>query len=84
MLPCELRGRWTSAWRLSFAQAGALERLAILHTGAEGRAREFLARIMQENSLMLPREILLVNVTPVIGAHVGPNALGVAAVRLAA
>ncbi len=62
--------------------AGRLERLAILHTGAEGRAREFLARIMQQSSLMLPRDILLVNVTPVIGAHVGPNALGVAAVRL--
>ncbi len=62
--------------------AGRLERLAIMHTGAEGRAREFLALLMHEGSLMLPRDILLVNVTPVIGAHIGPNALGVAAVRL--
>jgi DegV family protein with EDD domain len=58
--------------------SGSLQRLAILHTGVEDRAREFLRLIMQEGSLMLPREILLVNVTPVIGAHVGPNALGVA------
>jgi DegV family protein with EDD domain len=58
-----------------------LERLAILHTGAEDRARDFLKRIMHTSSLMLPRDILLVNVTPVIGAHVGPHALGIAAVR---
>jgi fatty acid-binding protein DegV len=36
---------------------------------------------MHENSRSLPREILMVNVTPVIGAHVGPNGLGFAAVR---
>ena len=60
---------------------GNLERLAILHTGAEDRARDFLKRIIHESSLQLPRDILLVNVTPVIGAHVGPGALGVAAVR---
>jgi len=61
-----------------------LERLAILHTGAEARAREFLARIMRSGGQDLPRDILMVNVTPVIGAHVGPNAMGFAAVRQAA
>lgn len=64
-----------------FLSGGSFERLAILHTGAEPRAREFLARIMQANAPSLPRDILLVNVTPVIGAHVGPNGLGFAAVR---
>jgi len=64
-----------------FNASGQFERLAILHTGAEPRAREFLRRIMHENSRSLPREILMVNVTPVIGAHVGPNGLGFAAVR---
>jgi DegV family protein with EDD domain len=64
-----------------FHSGGQFERLAILHTGAEARAREFLARIMRESSRMLPRDILMVNVTPVIGAHVGPNGLGFAAVR---
>lgn len=64
-----------------FSQGGVFRRLAILHTGAEGRAREFLGRIMRESSQSLPRDILMVNVTPVIGAHVGPNGLGFAAVR---
>lgn len=60
---------------------GPLEKLAILHTGAETRAREFLNEIMQKASQSVPRDILLVNVTTVIGTHVGPNGLGFAAVR---
>ena len=59
----------------------AIERLAVLHTGAEARAREFLNQLMNEMSQSLPREILMVNVTTVIGVHVGPNGLGFAAVR---
>ena len=61
--------------------AGKLERLAILHTGAETRARDFLNRAMLEGSQSLPREILMINATPVIGTHIGPNGLGFAAVR---
>lgn len=61
---------------------GAMERLAILHTGAEKRAREFLDRMMREISQSIPRDILMVNVTPVIGTHVGPNGLGFAAVKV--
>jgi DegV family protein with EDD domain len=64
-----------------FHSGGPFERLAILHTGAEPRARDFLGRIMREDGRRLPRDILLVNVTPVIGAHVGPHAIGFAAVR---
>ena len=62
-------------------QQGALERLAILHTGAESRAREFLHTVMQKASQMVPRDILMVNVTTVIGTHVGPNGLGFAAIK---
>jgi DegV family protein with EDD domain len=62
-------------------EGGELERLAILHTGAEPRAREFLNALMQKASQSVPRDILMVNVTTVIGAHVGPNGLGFAAVR---
>jgi DegV family protein with EDD domain len=61
--------------------SGAMERLAILHTGAEKRAREFLDRMMKEISQSIPRDIMLLNVTPVIGTHVGPYGLGFAAVR---
>lgn len=65
----------------AFLAAGMpLERLAILHTGAEGRARKFLDELMERSRRELPRDILMVNVTTVIGAHVGPNGLGVAAV----
>lgn len=62
-------------------EGGALERLAILHTGAEPRAKEFLNELMQTASQSVPRDILMVNVTTVIGTHVGPNGLGFAAVR---
>ncbi len=62
-------------------QGGALQRLAVLHTGAEQRARDFLQAAMMEMNRSLPRDILLVNVTTVIGTHVGPNGLGFAAVR---
>lgn len=64
-----------------FRTGSDFERLAILYTGADVRARAFLHRIMQESSAALPREILMVNVTTVIGTHVGPNAFGFAAVR---
>ncbi len=61
-------------------QFGPLERLAVLHTGAEQRARHFLRTLMQKDSQSVPRDILMVNVTTVIGTHVGPNGLGFAAV----
>lgn len=64
----------------SLLQFGPLERLAVLHTGAEARAREFLHMLMQKASQSVPRDILMVNVTTVIGTHVGPNGLGFAAV----
>ena len=56
---------------------GPLERLAILHTNAEEDANRFLDRFSQS----LPHPPLVVNVTTIIGTHVGPNGLGFAAVR---
>jgi len=58
----------------------SMGRLAILHTGAEARAREFLGKMMDEISQSIPRDVLMVNVTPVIGTHVGPRGLGFATV----
>lgn len=55
---------------------GPLEYLAILHTNAKEDAQQFLA----DYALELPENTLLVNVTTVIGTHVGPNGLGFAAV----
>ena len=62
-------------------EGGPLERLAILHTGAEPRAKQFLTELMHKASQSVPRDLLMVNVTTVIGTHVGPNGLGFAALR---
>ncbi len=56
---------------------GPLERLAILHTNAEEDARFLLERLEARVTRMPP---LIVNITTIIGAHVGPNGLGVVAV----
>ncbi len=55
-------------------RCGVISRLAVLHTNAEERARNFLAALAPNLSV----EPMLVNVTPVIGAHLGPNGLGFA------
>jgi len=55
---------------------GELEWLAVLHTNAEADALDFLASLEQKPH----HETLVVNVTPVIGSHVGPNGIGIAAV----
>ena len=52
------------------------ERLAILHSNAETEARQLLADLDPD----LPTEPLIVNVTTIIGTHVGPNGLGFVAV----
>lgn len=63
------------------AEGGEFERLAVLHTNAEPRAKRLLDELMQRVRKSIPRDILLVNVTTIIGTHVGPNGLGFAAVR---
>jgi DegV family protein with EDD domain len=73
-------GQATRRMAAFFGPDQPLERLAIMHSGAEGPAKAFLDQILREQGRSLPRDILLVNVTPVIGLHVGPNALGFAAV----
>ncbi|MDO9301792.1 MAG: DegV family protein [Anaerolineales bacterium] len=60
---------------------GELQRLAILYTNAESRARNLLNEMMSRSRQSVPRDILFVNVTAVIGTHLGPNGLGFAAVR---
>jgi DegV family protein with EDD domain len=57
---------------------GPLERLGVLHTNAEAAAHQ-LMDIVKSKVTVPP---LLVNVTPAIGTHVGPNGLGFAAVPI--
>lgn len=55
---------------------GPLERLAVLHTNAESAAHQLL----DEYREIITFEPMIVNVTTVIGSHVGPNGLGFVAV----
>ncbi len=55
---------------------GPLERLAMLHTNSEGDAR----LILDSSHISLPVPPLIVNVTTIIGTHVGPNCVGFTAV----
>ncbi len=57
-------------------ELGVVERLTILHSNAEADARQMLSEL----NLDLPKLPHVVNITPVIGTHVGANGLGVAAV----
>jgi fatty acid-binding protein DegV len=61
---------------------GQLERLSILHTNAETRALDFLSQLSTRHSNYLPVDIKIVNVTTVIGTHVGPDGLGFVAVKM--
>ncbi|MCC6145929.1 MAG: DegV family protein [Anaerolineaceae bacterium] len=56
---------------------GPYERVALLHSGAKERAQELL----QEVRRLLPLgEILFEEVSPVLGVHLGPGAIGFACV----
>jgi fatty acid kinase fatty acid binding subunit len=59
---------------------GPLERLAILHTNAEAEAEQILRDLAPD----LAFRPLVVNITTIIGTHVGPNGLGFATVLRAA
>jgi fatty acid-binding protein DegV len=59
-------------------EQGPLEHAAILHTRARDRAEALLAEV---RAWLPPGEIPIVEVTPTIGTHIGPNALGFACVR---
>jgi DegV family protein with EDD domain len=54
-----------------------IERFALLHTNAPDEAEAFRSRIAH----MIPEgEMYSMNITPVIGAHIGPNAVGYAVI----
>jgi DegV family protein with EDD domain len=55
---------------------GEVDKLAILHTNAEADAYKIIEKI----NLPLAEPPLLINVTTIVGTHVGPNGLGFTAV----
>jgi len=61
------------------AAVGPLDRVAMVHTHA---SREILAELRSLAAHLLPQgPILTVDITPVIGAHIGPGAVGFAVVQ---
>jgi len=74
----ETRTRLKGIQRLAemLLRLGPLDRLAILHSNIDDEARQFLVSL----NVKLPSTPLIVNVTTIIGTHVGPRGLGFAAV----
>lgn len=74
----EVRTRRKGIERLyeSLKKLGPLDRLAILHTNAEADALQMVHDFIHQ----VATSPLVVNVTTVIGTHVGPNGLGYVAV----
>jgi fatty acid-binding protein DegV len=52
---------------------GELECLTILHSNAPHLADQFWQRLYQDT---LPEPPLIVNATPILGTHVGPDGVG--------
>jgi DegV family protein with EDD domain len=71
------RARATKRVVEMLAEVGPIERVALLHTNAPEMVKEL--RHLAAN-LLPPGEILEADITPVIGAHIGPGAYGFAVV----
>ena len=74
----ETRTRQKGFERLShmLSELGPLEHLAVLHTNAEADALQFVDRFKS----IVANNTFIINVTSIIGVHVGPNGLGFVAV----
>lgn len=70
------RGKGIMHLGSTLKELGALANLAVLHTNAEEDGKHFITQ-HSPPGIAAP---LLVNVTTIIGTHVGPNGLGFAAV----
>ncbi len=68
------RGKGIAHLRELLRDLGEIERLAILHTNAETDAQSFLESLDWPH----PSNPVIINVTTIIGTHVGPNGLGFA------
>ncbi len=64
-----------------FNSMGPIEHFSVLHTNSEDRANDFLQMITEQTGRSAPVDHFIINVTTVIGAHVGPGGLGFAVVK---
>jgi DegV family protein with EDD domain len=58
-------------------EAGALEKVALLHSAAADRAQALLQRV---RPILPAGDILVEEINPTLGAHVGPGVIGFATV----
>ena len=72
------RGNATKRLIEMLEQIGPFERVAILHTNAPERVAELRSLTKR---IWLENDLLVANLTPVIGVHIGPGAYGFAAIR---
>ncbi len=70
------RKKGISNLKSTLLKLGPIEKLAVMHSNAETDAFDFVAAFPNAGSL----SPIVVNVTTIIGTHVGPNGLGFAAV----
>lgn len=71
------RERATKRLMEMLREVGKIERIAIVHTNAPARVAELRTWVA---SLLSNDEIMVTDITPVIGAHIGPGAFGFAVV----
>lgn len=60
-------------------EKGQLSKLAIIHTDDEDSAHQFIA----DNHDLMPDEVIVSEVGPTLGTHIGPNSLGFVSVNTA-
>jgi DegV family protein with EDD domain len=58
-------------------EAHPYEKVALLHSQAEERARELLQKV---HHLLPPGEVIVTEISPVLGAHIGPGVVGFACI----
>ncbi len=66
------------------SELAPLEQLALVHAHAQEKVetlRQHIEHLLPENELMPEQDPLIGEVTPVIGTHVGPNAVGLICVK---
>jgi fatty acid-binding protein DegV len=60
-------------------EKGQLAKLAVIHTANEDFARQFI----EDNKDLMPEEVVIAEVGPTLGTHIGPDALGIVSVNKA-
>ncbi len=61
-----------------FRELGEIEELTVLHSNAPERAKEFRSMLLELQPI---EPVMTINITPVLGTHVGPAGIGFVAIQ---